>query len=72
MNLNYKFGDEIVIKIGRNKYRPAIFYSYCKDDPERYANIRFVSSKTVRPVSLAVIILKSIYLSPLYEALKED
>lgn len=66
----YKNGDRIVVKQGGGSYRPATFVSYNKNSKNTIANIQYTKRYYVVPVEY--VIPEEVYLSPLWEALKEE
>lgn len=67
----YKKGDEIVVEQWGGSYRPAVFISYSKK-AEGCCNIKYISKPYIITVPLHFVIPKDVYLSPLFEALREE
>lgn len=68
--MNFKKGEEVAIKQWNGKYRPGIFMNNAKI--AGYVCVKYVSSKYVMKVKASDVIPMEVYLSPLFELMRED
>lgn len=66
----FKKGDKVVVKQPGGKHRPAVFVGYDSSFSD-ICKVQYIT-KTTSIVFTRDVILESVFLSPLYETMREE